>query len=303
MPSLDSAPFNGDHKLGGPATRAYFRYGWGELRRQQEPPGVQQWTTHDWQPGEARSPYRVYADTLMRHIIAQYAQPPAQVVDIGCGPGLYAKLFKAIAGDYHGVDIEDYPQWAATLAQAESENWPLQVHFYPLPGEELGTLPLQATFSLSSSALEHVNDPDAVIRGLAQISQPGAYGLHIVPAPWSLLSYGKHGWRRFSAQRLQELFAQAGFETVALYRIGGLPSHLLFLLWVTGLEEGLLPMHLTFGRMPHLLNRAFSLFRFSGMRTSALTNPLYSRLLRWALYLDSYLPTMAVGYAILVKRN
>lgn len=304
MPSSDSAPYNGDHKLWGKETRAYFRYGWQELRQNREPAEVQQWSEADWRAGETRSPYRVYADTVMNRMIAQEVRQPAQVVDIGCGPGLYAKLFKTITGDYHGVDIENYPQWATTLAQAEAEKWPLQVHFYPVPGEELGTLPIQANFSLSSSALEHVNDPDEVIRGLAAISESGAMGLHIVPGPWSLLSYGKHGWRRFSAARLQQLFEDAGFETVALYRLGGIPSHLLYLGWVTGFEEGLLPLHLTFALFPiYWVYRALSLFHFAGMRTSTLTNPVYSRLLKWALKLDSFLPKMAVGYAILVKRK
>ena len=40
MPSIDSAPYNGDDKLYAKESRAYYRYGWGEIKAGREPEGL-----------------------------------------------------------------------------------------------------------------------------------------------------------------------------------------------------------------------------------------------------------------------
>jgi SAM-dependent methyltransferase len=302
MPSSDSAPFNGDDKLHAKESRAYFRYGWQEIKAGREPDDLplQQAGFAPLQKRDARSPYRVLADTLMQQVIDEFLATPATIVDIGCGPGLYAQLFKDRAGHYHGVDVVDYPQWDA--ARQSAQGWPLDVDFHPIPAEEVGSLNIQADFSLSSSALEHVNDPDAVARGLAQIMKPGSYGLHIVPAPWSLLTYGKHGWRRFSAKRLKTMFEEAGFECVRIVRLGGTASTLLHFLWITGLQDGAALQNATLSGLPYILYRINSLIRFPGARTNRISNAIYRPLLRWALRIDVRFRKMPSGYAIVIEK-
>jgi SAM-dependent methyltransferase len=303
MPSPDSAPYSGDVKLDGKQSRAYFLYGWQEIKTNREPAGVQQLIPASPTAGDSRSPFRVYADSLMQQITAQHVPSPAAIIDIGCGQGLYAHLFKDFPGVYHGVDVVEYPQWEAVRQQAAAENWSLKVQFYQMPAEQLEQLDITANFSLSSSALEHVDDPQAVIAGLAKRSAPGSYGLHIVPAPWSLLSYGKHGWRRFSAERLKALFENAGFETVALYRLGGIPTTGLQYIWMMGLEEGLALQSVTLYALPSIIYRAASALRFQQVRTNRWTGAIYRVLLRASLKADRYLPWMVTGYGIVVRRK
>lgn len=301
MPSPDSAPYNGDHKLRAKEARAYYLYGWREIKNNREPMGVEQVDAPPPRSDDSRSPYRVYADALMEALIPRYVAEPLVAVDIGCGGGAYARLFKDFRGVYHGVDVLDYPKWE--MVRQEAAHWPLKVEFHQLPAEQLAALPVQVTFSLSSSSLEHIDDPHAAVCGLAERSTPGSYGLHIVPAPWTLLTYGRHGWRRFSAEALKALFEEAGFECVKLYRLGGVPSTLLHFLWIACLEEGGGLQNITLSALPFILYRANSLIRFKGARTSRLTAPLYRALLRLALRLDRFFPKMASGYAILIRRK
>lgn len=299
MPSRDSAPYNGDDKLLGKESRAYFLFAWREIRANREPAGVEQ-AQPDLQlkPDDSRSPYRVYADTLMTRYIRQLADP-IRVLDMGCGKGVYAGFFAGHQGEYHGVDAFKYPEWAQ-VATSQGE---LKIQFHHSRGEQVGELPIRANFTLSSSSLEHVDDPDAVVRGLAARSEQGAFGLHIVPAPWSLMTYGKHGWRRFSAERLKDLFEAAGFETLQIYRLGGLPSQVFHFFWISIFEEGLGVQNITLSALPFFFYRALSVFRYSGMRTNPILAPLYRVGLRLALRLDRFLPLGAVGYAIVVQRK
>lgn len=301
MPSTDSAPHNGDLNLRGRAAREYYAYGWREIRAGREPGDITQATPDAIGPADARSPFRVYTDAILRDAIARHVTAPADVVDIGCGRGGHARLFKRFAGTYHGLDVHEYPEWNAV--RRESADWPLAVRFHRMAGEAVGSLDLRVSFSLSSSALEHVDDPEAVVRGLAARTEPGACGVHIVPGPWSLLTYGQHGWRRFSADRLQALFEQAGFERVAVYRLGGAPSTLLHFLWITGLETGWALQSATLSRLPFVVYQVARRIRFAGARTSPLTGSLYRALLRLVLRLDPWFPRMPAGYAIVVRRR
>jgi SAM-dependent methyltransferase len=243
----------------------------------------------------------VYADSLMETLIPRYAPRPVTALDIGCGGGSYARYFEGQGGVYHGVDIFAYPTWETV--QKAAQDAPLRVQFHCLPAEQVGGLPIEVDFSLSSSSLEHVDEPQAVIQGLSHLTRDGAYGLHIVPAPWTLLTYGKHGWRRFSSAQLAELFKAAEFEVVDLQRLGGVPSTLFHLLWITGLEDGYALQNLTLSALPFILYRINSVLCLPNLRAKRWINPLYRALLHLSLRLDPLFPHMACGYAILVRRR
>lgn len=294
---LSKAPYNGDEKLYAKESRAYLRYGWQELKSNREPAGVIQAQPGAVTQNDSRTPYRNYAEKLMQDTTTQYGPAEPVVLDLGCGTGLYARLFVNRPGEYHGVDVFEYPEWSTF-----QDDSPLKVTFHHLRAEDLNQLDVKVNFSLSSSSLEHIDDPGIAIQHLASLTEPGSYGLHIVPGPWTIFTYGLHGWRRFSAEQLQQLFESAGFECVAIYRLGGLPSTIVHALWVTGLEAGVLFQHLTLSAFPFILYRINSKLRFAGARTNPITGRIYRVLLRPALWLDRFLPYTAAGYGIVIRR-
>ena len=300
MAQAEVSAFNGDHPLTVAERRAYFRHGWHEILEAVEWPGTEQAQASSTLPRDHRSPFRVYSDTILLRTLASLASAPREVIDVGCGSGQYARAFKDGAGTYHGVDIVSSPDWQSVEALADQ--WPRAVRFHEAPAERLADLAIRADFSFSCSALKHVDDPEAVARGLAASSVPGAYGLHVTPAPWSLLLYGPHGWRRFSSARLHSLFTDAGFDVLRIYRLGGVPTLVLHFLWITGIESGRLIDFAVGSHLPWSVCRALARVRYQGARTGTIAGALYTRLLRVALRLDRYLPRLPVGYAVLVRR-
>lgn len=299
-PAGDGAPLNGDGPLTPAERRAYFRNGWREIREDVEWRGTVQ-ATGIVASSDARSPFRVYSDTVLQQTLAELEPPPRDVVDIGCGSGSYARGFKDGEGTYHGVDVVAQAAWRAI--EDEARGWRRAVTFHHMPAEALDTLPVRADFSFSCSALEHVDDPDAVARGIGGCTAPGGYGLHVTPAPWSLLLYGPHGWRRFSSSRLRAMFADAGFDVVRIQRLGGVPSLLLHFIWITGIESGRALDFATGSHLPSIVSRVLAHVRYQGARTGRVAGAVYTRLLRLAVRLDPFLPRMPVGYAVLVRRR
>jgi SAM-dependent methyltransferase len=294
------APHNGDEYLQAREAREYFRFAWGEIRTNREPDGIEQSDAEPVDDEDIRSPFRIYAERRLREAIAEFARSPVKVLDIGCGPGGYASLFRHVGGTYEGLDIAEHVDWPERTRRRPAG---LDVRFHCMRAEAVGDLPATYNFSISSSALEHVDDPDAAVRGLWSRTEPGSIGIHVVPAPWSVLAYGAHGWRRFSAAQLKELFESSGFETVHLYRLGGLPSLFLTTFWIAGLETGWALQSLTFSMLPYPIYQFARRLRLPFVRTGHISGSVYRFLLRAALRLDRSLQIMPLGYAIVVRRT
>ena len=300
MPAADGAPLNGDEPLTPAQRRAYFRYGRRELGEDRVDGAAVQAVARP-QRDDDRSPFRVYSDSVVAATLEELAHAPAEIVDIGCGSGLYARWFQRFAAAYHGVDAAPSSEWPALIREAQS--WRCRVSFHNVAAESLETLALCSDFSLSCSSLEHMADPTAAIRALAASSAPGAVGVHVVPAPWSLVLYGPHGWRRFPSARLRSLFVDAGFDVVRLYRLGGVPSLALHFFWITGLESGRALEFATGAMIPGLLAKVLARVRVKSARSAGWLRRTYSALLAAALKADPYLPWMPVGYAVVVRRR
>lgn len=158
--------------------------------------------------------------------------------------------------------------------------------FVQMTAEDLGFASDSLAFTFSSSALEHVPDIQRVTRELARAMRPGAYGLHIVPGVWSLILYLFHGYRRFSAGGLADLFQRAGLHVERVWSLGGIPSFLLHAFWITGVETIL---------VHRVLHLNINLRKGRALRC-------YSWLLALALRLDRILPFAPIGYAVLVRK-
>ena len=105
-----------------------------------------------------------------------------QVVDVGCGTGLYARRLAEHTGSVVCVDpsarmleqIPDDPQLVVVQASAED----LASGLARLPGDRFGAIVVK-------EAIHHVTDREAVIGGLARLLAPGGR-LLIVMLPTSI---------------------------------------------------------------------------------------------------------------------
>lgn len=251
------------------------------------------------------SPLRVYTVAMLDETIGAYCPKSAVILDVGCGSGDLAGLFErhGIKGRYIGIDVARHGGWRDRDA---SEGNGLARQIVLERCERLDIPGLAADFSLSSSALEHIADDQGAVARLSAHMRKGSYGIHIVPGPWSFFLYGFHGWRRYAARDLEELFRTNGLELVDTVRLGGGASFLLHCLWISLLETGMLTA-VTFDLLPD--NRAFraaggvlSKFRFTGLRSNQHWLKIYVWLLRLSLAADRVFRLPGHGYAVIVHK-
>ena len=234
---------------------------------------------------EGASPLRVYTSSLAAQVIQEHLGGTGPICDIGCGSGGHSRLFEGRAGShlYVGVDVISHSSWLSTVVPVST----LPRYFVRMAAEDLGLATDSLAFTFSSSSLEHVPNVQRAVGELARATSPGAFGLHIVPGIWALFLYLFHGYRRFSPRSLADIFEQAGLKVERVWSLGGLPSFLLHLLWITALETFV---------VRRVLRLGLQLRRGHGLR-------LYARLLYTALRLDPFLPFAPAGYAVLVRKS
>jgi SAM-dependent methyltransferase len=247
------------------------------------------------------SPLRIHTNHLIQEIVGSYCAVEGKMLDIGCGKGNYSKVFEKNANNrlYVGIDIERHPEWRQVQNHSNSH---LRRCFVQMCAENIDALCPVFSFALTSCSLEHIEDDVGFVRALYRVMLPGAYTMHIVPSTSAFFLYGYHGWRRYSARRLSRLFKGAGFEIIRMYRLGGLFSFLLHMIWITWLETGMLYEIVTFRKLPNRIRRLLNYFTVRSMRQHPVLIDIYFRLLKIAIRLDRWCPYPEHGYALLTRR-
>jgi SAM-dependent methyltransferase len=123
---------------------------------------------------------------------AHAAHGAYRVLDVGCGVRPYEPLFAPFVAAYTGVDPVDNPH-ADVRAPAED---------LPLPDAS-------ADVTLCLQVLEHVDDPQAVVRELARVTAPGG---RVLLSTHGVMVYHPNPvdrWR-WTHEGLERLFEQAG---------------------------------------------------------------------------------------------
>ena len=143
---------------------------------------------------------RLHRDTIRRFT----SKLNGRLLDVGCGTSPYKPLFAHTT--YIGLDLapERHPD-----AIANAQN-----------------LPVRSTSMdsvLCTEILEHVPDPDQVMREIWRVLVPGGVVLITTPMSWNL-HYEPFDFRRYTCYGLQQLLNRHGFEIIEIQRIGGLFS-------------------------------------------------------------------------------
>ena len=292
----------GDGQLTGRQRRRYLLYGLKQIIRsagcrvRAEPLALEVNTALKASLRNAPSPLRVYTRAILEHASA-HVGPKGTVCDIGCGSGGQSRFFadRATTHSYLGIDVEGHSSWRLLSGNRDG----LTKRFLQASVVNLGIREESVCFSYSSSALEHVDDVESAARELSRTLQKGSFSLHIVPGPWSLFLFLFHGYRRFSAESLTNLFEGAGLEIVRLWALGGLGSFAMHAVWITCLQTGLVWDWFAAGA-----RRGVAGFspRIGERMRGARMLPIYCWFLWLALKVDRRLRFPATGYAVLVKR-
>jgi SAM-dependent methyltransferase len=140
-----------------------------------------------------------FADTLPRH---------ARVLDAGAGEGQYKAYFPSQR--YTGIDLAvGDKSWNYSRIDVRGD---------------LAALPF-ATGSFDAAlnivTLEHVTDPEAVLRELHRVLDSGASLLLIAPLEWEV-HQAPHDYFRYTRYGLRLLLERAGFVDARIEPMGGL---------------------------------------------------------------------------------
>jgi SAM-dependent methyltransferase len=127
------------------------------------------------------------------------------LVDVGSGTSPYRRLF-ANATHYVALD----------LAQDRNPNVVVDAQALPIADGAADSV-------LCSELLEHVTDPDKVVKEIARAIKPGGSFLVTTPMSWNL-HYEPYDFRRYTCYGLWQLLQRHGFEPLETRRIGGLFS-------------------------------------------------------------------------------
>ena len=163
-----------------------------------------------------------------RRIQARFGGP-VRVLDIGCGAGLAAETLAGLGHDVLGLDAAGA---AITAARVHAEGRSLPLAYRVGTAEDLAAEGMQFPVVTALEIIEHVADPAAFLRLLAQLTESG--GLLFVSTlnrtlrslaiaklgaeyVLRLLPVGTHDWRQFiTPAELGALAGPAGFRVEAV---------------------------------------------------------------------------------------
>ncbi len=257
------------------------------------------------------TPFRYWIAKYLPNLIKSYCpNEDAHILDLGCGQGQYAELFKSlnISGVYLGIDLDRRDNWDKI-----KENEQLHILFQHHNAEKLQSLDKSFNFICSVTTFEHFENQTAVIDGAYKVTDINGNIMIIIPSHYSYLLYGTHGYRRYSKNGLQKLVSNAGYVSVKSGKIGGLFSFIFHFFWRNIsfiLKRGLkMIFYLCFfgkkevarKKLPTLTTILDDLMHLH-LKTS-IGRMVHKSIIIFSHKLDSILPIFEVGYYCIARKK
>ena len=176
--------------------------------------------TSEFKPLHAINPLRL--DWIKKHV----SLSGKKALDVGCGGGILAEALANSGAQTKGIDLSEKALKVAELHSLESG---VQVNYEYISAEALATREA-GTYDVVTcmEMLEHVPDPQAVIRACSLLAKPGAkvffstlnrnpksYLFAIIGAEYvlRLLPKGTHDYKKFiKPSELGQFVREAGLE-------------------------------------------------------------------------------------------
>ncbi|HLB75292.1 MAG TPA: class I SAM-dependent methyltransferase [Sedimentisphaerales bacterium] len=148
---------------------------------------------------------------FVEKLIAKYQHlAHGKLIDVGCGSKPFKHIFTNI-DSYYGVDI------------VENSEADLICDVQKLEIEDNS-----ADTILSTQVIEHVPEPNVLMREISRICKKG--GIVLLTAPFLCRIHGEpHDFFRFTRFGLKHLFEKNGFEIIAIEQDGGFFHSMTFL--------------------------------------------------------------------------
>ncbi|MEZ5535671.1 MAG: bifunctional 2-polyprenyl-6-hydroxyphenol methylase/3-demethylubiquinol 3-O-methyltransferase UbiG [Thiolinea sp.] len=192
-----------------------------------------------WDAGSEFKPLHDINPLRLNYIDDRAAIRGKKVLDVGCGGGILAESMAHRGAEVTGIDLGETPLSVATLHALETG---IEMDYRRIPVEELADqMPGEFDVVTCMEMLEHVPDPESVIRACATLVKPEghvffstlnrnpkAFMLAIVGAEYvmNMLPKGTHEYGKFI--RPSELEQAARKNELELKNISGLSYNPLF---------------------------------------------------------------------------
>ena len=130
---------------------------------------------HEWWDLEGNFKPLHQINPLRRQFIIQHAKElfDKKAIDVGCGGGILAESLAKLGADVTGIDMGEEPLNVAKLHALESN---VSVDYQKITAEEKAKASPEAYDIVTCmEMLEHVPDPESIIKACSDMTKPGGY--------------------------------------------------------------------------------------------------------------------------------
>ena len=167
---------------------------------------------------EERRPYTSYPSRLCKHIAESYFKPNYQtLLDVGCGRGEHLREFEKLGYQVKGVDLSKEAQ--ELLADLEIAIVDIEKELLPYGDGSFDVV-------FSKSLIEHLNNPENLIREAYRVLKPGGRLITMTPDWESVykIFYEDYTHRTpFTKESLYDIQRVIGFKEIQVRKFRQLP--------------------------------------------------------------------------------
>jgi len=175
------------------------------------------------------SPSRYESFYLLTKLIKEKSWGKVKILEIGCGSGIYAKLFDNLLdqGQYTGIDLE----FKGNINQRKEGLKRIKANFRIMDARKLVFKNNAFDLVLSFTSLEHIKEDEQVLQQIHRILAKGGTFFLIIPSIFTFpFQLGRHGYHYYTKKNLLNKFRKMGFKIEGIYSFGGLAGFFFSLL-------------------------------------------------------------------------
>src|SRR3989344_5652839 len=179
------------------------------------------------------TPIRYRIEKMLPELIKNYAPEKPNVLDLGCGRGMYSQLFIHYPSFFYtGIDIKERPDWKKYKSPS--------IKHMVADGTKAPFPDGHFNFAIAIASLEHIKDEKAAVSELYRLVKKGSYVIIMVPTkPYWLFQLGRHCYHHNSKKQLLKLVKTQNFEIIEYEKVGG-PLSFLFTWFDIWLSQAIL---------------------------------------------------------------